>query len=379
MRRPDTPPLHRKRRSLRAATARWALGFTLSVILVPQLAPQGVQRTAVRDSVGIRIVEHGELGRVVAFSIGQTAGLDLGGLRDNPEEEMHARRPFLLARPLSDGRWLALDWSALKLFDSQGRFIRTIGAAGTGPGEFRQLRTFCIGPGDTVTAVSMSDRRLAVFDTTGRLVETGVVPGEIRDEPCFPDGGLLARVSDGGSGWNAIRVDRRGRLVRRLGSIPDEGRDMTIPGFVSAAVAGEMLLVGAGDESEYRVVDRSGAVVQIVRWNAARQPITEAHRRELVRRGFPTSARQLMWFPTYGRIRPGPQSSVWVQDYPWPLNAPVGYSVFDREGRYLGRVEPPPISRYALEILPLRSDRVVVGWYDSDQMPHVSIHALVRR
>lgn len=83
--------------------------------------------------------------------------------------------PFLFGRPGSVipdemGRIWVLDGQAfeLRLFDAEGRFVRTVGRQGDGPGEFAFNPCAFPGPGDEVWVES--GRRWQRFDTAGAFL-----------------------------------------------------------------------------------------------------------------------------------------------------------------------------------------------------------------
>lgn len=356
------------------------------------VAQQGL---AVRDSAGVRIVEHRELGRAPApFRVGDRPWLDLAGLRDDPREEIDPRNPFLVARPLTDGRWVVVDRTALKIFDHVGRHVRTIGRSGSGPGEFHQLRDVCVGPGDTLSAVTFSERRISTFDSAGNHVRTTMVDGLFGRDPCFPDGTLLLR----GPGTTApgsrlpprqaalldrvTPVDRirwNGEVVAHLGLMPDESFDQTFTTVPSIAAAGDRILVGTGAEPEIRVYDTSGALVQVVRWQVERTRITPDMRRSAIERGYPGGPVASGHLPVYFVIVPAPEGAIWVREYPGVPPRQVGYMVFDRVGQFTGWVHPPTLSRRPVEVVWVGRDRVLLAWRDEDGGPHLTLHPLTAR
>ena len=92
--------------------------------------------------------------------------------------------PLLTQARLSNGGILADIGTAIDHFDGSGRFVRRIGRAGSGPGEFQRISTVLILPGDSLFAVVDSRRaRIIVFETASgtlrrEVVVTRVFPGQ---------------------------------------------------------------------------------------------------------------------------------------------------------------------------------------------------------
>lgn len=347
----------------------------------------GAQETGrVRDSLGVRIVEHGELRRLTPFKIAERPLLDLGGLKSVPDEELDWRNPFLAARPLSDGRWVAIDWGMLKVFEDRGRYIRTIGRPGRGPGELGQLRDLCIATGDTIVALGLMDRRIGVFDSSGSPVSTTALPSaRIGTEACLGDGTVLVRhetFPDANAALERFaQVDRvrwDGTLAGTFGVMPIESLDGMIGQVANIAGSGDRVYVGNGDTPEYRVHSASGELLQIVRWQARPRRVTKAWREALIKSGSVPGPVERENFPFYGEIRPAPSNTVWIQDYPFlPGRRLIGYSVFDADGGFVGRVEAPPgMARTNLGWI--GPERVLLMWRD-DEGSHLTLHRIVPR
>ena len=83
---------------------------------------------------------------------------------------------------LSDGRLLVDIGTAIDYFDASGRFVRRIGRAGNGPGEFQRISTILALPGDSLfAAVDARRARIIVFETA-----SGALRREVVVRPFFP-------------------------------------------------------------------------------------------------------------------------------------------------------------------------------------------------
>ena len=104
-----------------------------------------------------------ELDRVVTFGDAQGPGM----LQEQSAIKMDGRGRFYVSSNYDP---------TIAVFDSVGRFIRRIGRRGPGPGEFSSPPQVRFGAGDTLYAVEMYRRRMAVFSPDYALVRTATLP-----------------------------------------------------------------------------------------------------------------------------------------------------------------------------------------------------------
>ena len=93
----------------------------------------------------------------------------------------------------------------IRVFDSDGRFVRTVGRQGEGPGEFNRVIGMTWGPDDNLWIVDPSNNRLSVVDTAGVFAAShptigGIVvtpwPGGFDDAGRFYTYGVVTAVED---------------------------------------------------------------------------------------------------------------------------------------------------------------------------------------
>jgi hypothetical protein len=119
----------------------------------------------------------------------------------------------------------------LLVWDATGRFVRTFGREGEGPGEIPRggdnARPY-IGPGDSIYALHFT--RWLVFSPDHRFVREIRPPPDINRQPqelhVLDDGGLLSTTPLSSAGGSpAFQVfDRNGKLVRAFGDTVSSGR-----------------------------------------------------------------------------------------------------------------------------------------------------------
>jgi len=97
--------------------------------------------------------------------------------------------------------------------DSSGRFVRSWGMMGQGPGEFNRVRALAIGPDGLLYAADACNHRIQVFTRQGRFVRSfgrvGSGPGELQYpyDLCFGPGGELYVAERGNHRIQKFRSD----------------------------------------------------------------------------------------------------------------------------------------------------------------------------
>jgi hypothetical protein len=374
----------------------------------------------VRDSAGIRIVQNER----PAWKKGQEWRVDAEPLVDVGGEEGDANQQFARvadAVRLSDGTLLVADGQVneLRAFDAQGRYLRTLGRAGGGPGEFKGLEKLYLLPGDTVAAFDYMSARLSFFAPTGafaRGVGLGRLEKDLPPRPLgvFSDGSLLV-----GPMYNPVfnnspkpsrdtvplaRYSAAGAQSASLGRVAGEEtvtlvntsgegfamRDRVPFGLATSfAVHGDRLLVG--DNAKYELVERrpDGAVVRLIRRAGEPEAVTEADRAAYLeqRRSamsqsdrFREAAERMlksMPFPPrkghFAGLRMDAEGNAWVERHPAP-GADTPWDVFDAEGRLLGTVTTPA----GLRVTQIGADFVAGVWKDELDVAHVRVHRIVK-
>src|SRR4051794_34651386 len=107
---------------------------TLSLIGLASIAT--AQTPKIRDSAGVRIIENGpRLTAPVVFQLADKPSFDVGGLKQNPAEELKDRNPYPRLVRLASGNVVIADFDRVVFFDAKGQLIKSVGRKGDGPGE----------------------------------------------------------------------------------------------------------------------------------------------------------------------------------------------------------------------------------------------------
>ncbi|MGH7695797.1 MAG: 6-bladed beta-propeller [Gemmatimonadaceae bacterium] len=211
------------------------------------------------------------------------------------------------SRWLSDGRIVVVDAEArrLLLFDDKGRLVKTLGRRGAGPGEFRNVSSVTVLPGDSLLTFDRSLRRLTVWHPESGYVR-GMPVGGTSLESWPEDAWLWQRgnvvvlqlsitpqdsIPPGAGGVR--RWPMRARLTlldtsgRALGSSPQfdgmytgiyERGDTRLP-FSNrpfAAVGRDRIYFGSGATFALAYLNSEFAAVGELRWPAQREDLSQA-------------------------------------------------------------------------------------------------------
>lgn len=353
----------------------------------------------------------GEGSTTSAVSIDSIPLVDIGDAADGPHAEFSG---FLQTAWLSDGRIAVANGGSheVRIFDSTGNWLQTIGRRGAGPGEFESLGGLYVGRGDTLRTYDFSLLRVSVFSPEGEFqrgvrMGTDGGGGTLRLQGVLGNGSLVASTqkpidmnSEPGVRRDTstlILFDADGTLLESLGQFPGgeawisrTGRRVSVQNrpfgkelFVIARDSS--IYVGSADGPELSILKGDGSVERVIRWSAPARAVTpeiidtyvattidqvDEDRRalytEMLRSApFPSE------MPAYADVLVGSDGSVWVGRY---VARGQGerkiFDVFDSSGAPLGSFAMP------LRFTPsqVSADRVMGIWRDEDDVSHVRVY-----
>lgn len=323
---------------------------------------------AVRDSAGIRIVENlpGSIDAAETWTLSGDPTVEIGGGVDPATPLYHVTD----VAPLDDAR-VAVAMNTppqVHVFDEDGTLAATLGRRGSGPGEFTSVASIVPLTRDSIAVWDADRRRISIFDANGRFLReldlSDVAPLSARAAPSstiasgfthllasgprafviFAEGAIEPEAAPGigRPTLPSARISTTADALADFGAIPGMamvhgGPAGTLPlpfgARTDAATSGEMLVVGSGEPTQFRVFGDDGTLIRIVRWpdhdrtvrgewleewtamvEAAQPPI-----RELVE-ATPRSER----FPAYDGLLTSDEGEVMVGEYAgptgiWPL------------------------------------------------------------
>jgi hypothetical protein len=373
---------------------------------------------AVRDSAGIRIVQNTR----PAWGEGDAWRVDAAPMLDLGVGEGDANYQFGVvadALRLSDGSVIVADgqMNEVRMYDAGGRYVRTIGRKGGGPGEFQGLWNLFLLPGDTVAAHDYMASRLTLFAPGGALARTVTLAPLDKLVPprplgIFADGTLVAGPMYNPSFEAAgstptrdtttlTRYSAAGAQAGSLGRILGEESFSMVSGGKEerfairqpvpfghntvVVVSGTRMLVA--DNTRYELAEHTpdGRVTRLIRRDVPAEPVTDADRTDYLERNRPAEGDRLremqermlsqVPFPerksAFQALRIDDRGNAWVQRHA-PPDVETPWDVFDPDGRLLGTV-PMPAGFVVTQI----GDGFVVGiWKDEMDVQHVRVHRL---
>ncbi len=261
----------------------------------------------------------------------------------------------------------------IRVFDSDGRFIRTVGRKGEGPGEFNQVIGMTWGPDDHLWLVDPSNNRLSVVDTTGAFVAShptigGIVvmpwPGGFDRTGQFYTYGVDTSVEDD----FALVMVRHGLDLQPIDSVappeyPGEREYYEIKNESSWMMTGVPFTPSmewrlgrdgtywGGLTGEYRIFQLSweGDTLRSIRRDYEPLQVTESDLDEAKERldWFVEAGGKADWSripatkPAFDDFVIDDDGYIWVQMVTEPENEGRLFDVFDPAGRYLGEVLAP--------------------------------------
>jgi hypothetical protein len=278
----------------------------------------------------------------------------------------------------------------LRIFGPDGGHLATRGGRGEGPGEFQQLLLLGTLPGDTVLTGDRVLPRITAWgpDTNFAWTRTFTPSDAAPPRPYapFPDGSILAiaRTSPSVAGLAEGELIRENNALVRIapdgsavevGIAPGATWVWTGSGMVplpfttpaAFAVVGDALHVVAGPGPLVHVY-RNGGLTSTYGLDEPPRPVGAgelAEYRDFVERWIPEEMRPdyedplahpklPQAPPTWDRILPGSDGTVWLRRYAIDPLAPRNWDVFGRDGAWRGQVhvaagfEPFQVSDNAL-------------------------------
>ncbi len=343
--------------------------------------PPGV---SISDSAGVTIVSvpTERIESLAAWSLSETPVLDI---------QTDGERGPVLFRvsavvPLSGGRIAVGNTGPLEvlLFNTQGGFLQSVGGEGQGPDEFGSIQSIVGLPGDSIGVYDFDRRRFSVFSPSGEVVRgfdtrdlnppggsSAVLPLPNGELLLFGEGGFGSEVGVHRIPAESFRLSAVGDVLGSMGSFPSGESYVSEAGGMGGVLfgagtysttLGDKLVVGLSDAPEFRIYERSGALIRIVRWVSQGRSVTPEDvarlievaaatvpetQREMVRQSFmsfPHSDRT----PVYEDLITSDEGDLWVGMYAGPVRidgvaryAQRKWLVFNGEGVPQATAETP--------------------------------------
>lgn len=371
----------------------------------------------VRDSAGVILVESHEAiwADGIGWRVEAEPALRIGTVEGSPEMQLFR---VVGATRLPDGRIVIANAGSheLRLYDSSGGHLVSVGGEGEGPGEFRSLAALHRFGGDSLFAYDQRLDRLSVFDGGGHYVRSFTLEqvAEVGAHPLVPlgDDRLLAvtrslfRAGDSETGLisdsAAILVFSMDGAVRdTIGRFPTSERFIWTDGRMVMGVPypfARTAMYEAGDghiyfgwsgSYEIRAYSWDGLLERIVRRPGTERPVTsedvtrfkedvlagsrsEAYRQRLAGIYQEISVPEVL--PALFALVVDTEGYLWVERYRRPGEVQHVWDVFEPSGRWIGALELPR----GLKVFEIGRDYVLGLWRDDMEVEQVLLYRLVR-
>lgn len=303
----------------------------------------------------------------------------------------------------------------IRYYDSTGRFLRSIGRRGGGPGEFDPFGAMNLAPvREGVLAGDDQNMRVHLFGGDGKLIRTVLLlPGETVPRPTFLAGFDSFLVVEGrafptkptetwidsahifryrldGSPANAVTAVPR-RSYRAVSSGNESPMFLTVPMTPTLALLADSssLLTRASAEPIVERWSWGGHLLARHRWGGGQRrrsaDYVDRYRKSLLARSDGSFRRAVEalyrqgpappeWVPTHTRLVEGPDGTVWIQHYHFDWEPEGRWDVLDRTGRWLGTVAMPA----GHWLYRAGADYVLARHRDELDVEHVTLHRLRR-
>jgi hypothetical protein len=244
----------------------------------------------------------------------------------------------------------------VKVFDRDGKFLKTFSKAGEGPGELSMPISIHCTARDEVVVVDIS-RRLSFFKLSGEFVRS-VSAGSLYLMDARPDsaGNFFVYI--------IIREEANGRYELRkvdggfkdmfvvesspLTNMERDGFNPFFPILRWALLPGDRIVCGYAVNYEFRIHDAAGRIVRKIQMDPDPVPVSKEDI-DRQTKGMPPAYKQNIkipkHYPAFLYLVTDDEDRIYVLTWERPPGLKGFYSdVFDREGRYIVRIVLPVIS-----------------------------------
>jgi hypothetical protein len=240
----------------------------------------------------------------------------------------------------------------LKVFDKNGQYVKTIGRAGQGPGEFQFPERISIV--STLNEFMVFDlNRISVFNLEGGFLKQFPIQGLSAGLEADSRGNLFIATSDIRSGQGTIKAyapDMSGEPGVVLSYQEDQGRVVFKPRAYWILDHEGRVIFGDSKTYEIKIIDSQGRVLKGISRDYDPVRVTQEEKDDLAGRTSrvlgPAAAKSMVFASHHSAFRsffPADTGRLFVQTWERTADGRQDiYDIFDEEGRFIARVPLSP-------------------------------------
>jgi hypothetical protein len=253
----------------------------------------------------------------------------------------------------SAARIYALDGGErmIKVFDHEGRFMRIIGRAGQGPGDFSSPARIILTPQDEVAVYDAGNRRLAFFKQDGALIkEISTARWAFMRFRVNSRGEIIADhavVFDGGGlGYQLTKFSSGLALTEKIATAISTDKPNSIQPFAPTMHHGlrrdDGLVWAVNSRYELMVTDADGKMKMKILKDPEPNPLTPADRKALIEKDYrnvpPTVVLDIpSEYPPFWNFIVADTDHIFVRTYVKDGKKDFIHDVFDPKGRFVAQ------------------------------------------
>jgi len=297
----------------------------------------------------------------------------------NPKEPMYEEEVFSLEEELSigvaegaeeymflDAREIAVDNRErifvsdrrglhIKVFDKFGKYIKSIGRKGQGPGEFSQISSIQITPRNELMVYERNGFKLTFFSLDGDYIRTVLLKGIQAFWVRENSKGNYFESSVEFQGQYNTNTFRVATEVKEYGSdfafiktiAKDKFRNANVPlrhDMLARFPSFDFIICGFKDSYELHIINLEGKIVRKVSRDYSPIEISEE---EKTKRKLPKSSELSKYFPAFQDFSVDEEGRIYVQLFERQMDGDkFYYDVFDPESRYIAKVRLNALPQY---------------------------------
>jgi len=280
--------------------------------------------------------------------------LSIGGPEAQGDSALDQVRQFLVD---DAGTIYVLDQQAaqVKVFDASGKYLRTIGRKGQGPGELEYPMTMSLNERTGELAVHLQSRGIVFFKTDGTYLRQLSLMGMLAGRARLDSRGqiyLLEIIMDGeNSRYSTKKLAPDGSVLATISETPTPtGPGNTTRAFIPVAFYGidrdDRFIYGYPETYEIQIYGPAETkVLRKITRDYDPVAVTEKDRAERKKDVPPGYTREFEFpkhHPAYSRFFLSDLGLIFVQTYEKADGGRLMHDVFDAEGRFIGRLPLKP-------------------------------------